>query len=164
MIVAVTDTHSFIWYLDADRRLSERARQTIDSATQAGDDIGVSVITLVETVYLVEKDRVPRQTLARMIAEIRSPQSVFVEIPLNIEIILALRISLALTCPTCPTASLPRRPCICRCRSSAATQKSRLRISTPSGNFLPRQRQSRPSSRRPPQSGLCFWLVPPQLP
>ncbi len=91
MIVAVTDTHSFIWYLDADRRLSERARQTIDSATQAGDDIGVSVITLVETVYLVEKDRVPRQTLARMIAEIRSPQSVFVEIPLNIEIILALQ-------------------------------------------------------------------------
>ncbi len=91
MIVAVADTHSFIWYLDADRRLSERAKQIIDDATQAGDDIGVSVITLVETVYLVEKGRVPRQTLARMIAEIRSPQSVFVELPLGIETIQALQ-------------------------------------------------------------------------
>jgi len=91
MIVAVADTHSFIWYLDADRRLSEAAKQAIDRATQAGDEIGISAITLVETVYLVEKGRVPRQTLARMIAEVQSPQSVFVELPLDVEVVQALQ-------------------------------------------------------------------------
>jgi PIN domain nuclease of toxin-antitoxin system len=91
MIVAVADTHSFIWYLDADRRLSEIAKQAIDRATQTGDDIGISAITLVETVYLVEKGRVPRQTLARMIAEVQSPQSVFVELPLDVEVVQALQ-------------------------------------------------------------------------
>ena len=91
MIVAVADTHSFIWYLDADRRLSEEARQAIDRAARTGDDIGVSAITLVEAVYLVEKGRVPRQTLERMIAEVQSPQSVFVELPLDVEIVQALQ-------------------------------------------------------------------------
>lgn len=50
MIVAVADTHSFIWYLDADRRLSQAAKRAIDRATQAGNEIGISAITLVETV------------------------------------------------------------------------------------------------------------------
>lgn len=91
MIVAVADTHSFIWYLDADRRLSQAAKRAIDRATQAGNEIGISAITLVETVYLVEKGRVPRQTFARMVAEVQSPLSVFVELPLDIEVAQALQ-------------------------------------------------------------------------
>jgi len=63
MIVAVADTHTAIWYLFADPRLSKTASAFIDDTITVGDHIGVSAISLAEMVYLVEKGRIPASAL-----------------------------------------------------------------------------------------------------
>jgi PIN domain nuclease of toxin-antitoxin system len=57
MIAGVADTHTVLWYLLKDARLSDRAHEFIDEAAAAGNDIAVSAISLAEIVYLIEKNR-----------------------------------------------------------------------------------------------------------
>jgi PIN domain nuclease of toxin-antitoxin system len=57
MIRAVADTHAIIWYLFEDGRLSRVAKEFMDDAAKNGEQIGISAISLVEIVYLVEKPR-----------------------------------------------------------------------------------------------------------
>ena len=52
MLRAVADTHAVIWYLYDDPRLSPSARALIEEAAAAGDQVGVSAITLAEMVCL----------------------------------------------------------------------------------------------------------------
>jgi PIN domain nuclease of toxin-antitoxin system len=59
MLTAVSDTHTVIWYLANDSRLSAVARVVFENAAQQGDQIAISSVTLVEMVYLVEKGRIP---------------------------------------------------------------------------------------------------------
>lgn len=58
MLHAVADTHTIIWYLFADSRLSATAHTLIEDAVTAGDQIAISSITLAEVVYLSEKGRI----------------------------------------------------------------------------------------------------------
>lgn len=53
------DTHSLVWYLDKDlnKKLSNRALSTIKKAEKDGI-IYISVIVLVEMLYLIEKNRI----------------------------------------------------------------------------------------------------------
>ncbi len=90
MIKAVADTHALIWYLFDDARLSAAAGALIDAAVESSDEIGVSAITPIETIYLVEKGRIPAEALRRMIADLESPESVFVEIPVDLKVTSAL--------------------------------------------------------------------------
>jgi PIN domain nuclease of toxin-antitoxin system len=55
VIRVVADTHTLVWALFNDPRLSQTARTTIDQIIASGDEVGVSAITIVELVYLVEK-------------------------------------------------------------------------------------------------------------
>jgi PIN domain nuclease of toxin-antitoxin system len=55
----VADTHTVVWYLLNDSRLSPAAREALDAASAAGDPVFVSAISVSELVYLVEKGRVP---------------------------------------------------------------------------------------------------------
>ena len=55
----VVDTHSAVWYLHQDERLSRRAELEIDNALAAGHPIHLPSISLVELVYLVDKGRIP---------------------------------------------------------------------------------------------------------
>ena len=55
MISAVADTHAVIWYLANDSRLGTNAKAKFAEAARKGDEIGISAITLVEIVYLVER-------------------------------------------------------------------------------------------------------------
>jgi PIN domain nuclease of toxin-antitoxin system len=66
MIVAVADTHTIIWYLYADPRLSQPTKQTIEQAVNTGHRIAVSAITPVEMVYLIEKGRIAAEALTRL--------------------------------------------------------------------------------------------------
>ncbi len=68
MLVAVADTHAVLWYLFADPRLSSRARQVIEAAAAAGDHVGLSSITLIEMVYLIEKGRIASESFSRLAA------------------------------------------------------------------------------------------------
>lgn len=51
MLAAVADTHAVLWFLFRDARLSVAAKQAIDDASRNGDRIGLSAITLIETIY-----------------------------------------------------------------------------------------------------------------
>jgi PIN domain nuclease of toxin-antitoxin system len=61
MPAVAVDTHSIIWYLSSDSRLSAKAADALDSATAAGELIHVPSICLVELTYLVEKGRLPAE-------------------------------------------------------------------------------------------------------
>ena len=55
MIVGVIDTHAALWYLLLNPRLSATARNFIDEAANAGNEILLSPISLAELVYLTKK-------------------------------------------------------------------------------------------------------------
>jgi PIN domain nuclease of toxin-antitoxin system len=63
---AVIDTHTTIWYLNADVRLSGRAKRFIDEAGRRGMPVLISSISRVEVVYLCEKGRITLDSLARL--------------------------------------------------------------------------------------------------
>jgi PIN domain nuclease of toxin-antitoxin system len=80
---AVADTHAAIWYLFGDPRLSAPARAVFEEAAENGDEIGVSAITLVEIVYLAEKERIPAGTLPRILAALAGGESVLAEMAVD---------------------------------------------------------------------------------
>ncbi|MBE9143450.1 type II toxin-antitoxin system VapC family toxin [Planktothrix mougeotii] len=91
MLKAIADTHTIIWYIFADSRLSQTARSTIDNLAANGDWVGFSMITIVEIIYLIEKQRIPNETLNKLLTEINKDTSVLNPIVLdqNIALILA---------------------------------------------------------------------------
>jgi PIN domain nuclease of toxin-antitoxin system len=56
MIAGVADTHAALWYLFGDPRLSVPAKAAFDTAASSRRKILLSVISLVEVVYFVEKN------------------------------------------------------------------------------------------------------------
>ncbi len=76
MSAVVADTHTIVWYLANDPRLSPAAILALDQATASGEPIYVSSICLVELTYLAEKGRLPvaaRQSLADALDNPLSP-------------------------------------------------------------------------------------------
>jgi len=59
MIAGVADTHTALWHLFGDSKLSNTAASFISEAATARQKIAISSITLAELVYLVEKNRLP---------------------------------------------------------------------------------------------------------
>lgn len=59
IIAAVADTHTALWHLFDDARLSASAGAVISEAATARRKIAISTISLAEVVYLVEKNRLP---------------------------------------------------------------------------------------------------------
>ena len=83
MLDAVADTHTVIWYIFNDTRLSSIARQAIQNTADNGNQVGVSSITLAEIVYLVERGRIAVETLTRLVNALEDSQSVLSEIPFD---------------------------------------------------------------------------------
>lgn len=54
----VTDTHSLIWHLTDDPKLSPQARQAFQNADVGRDHIIIPCILLFELLYLVEKQKI----------------------------------------------------------------------------------------------------------
>ncbi len=71
----VLDTHTILWYLENSRELSSVARTEIEDAIRDARDVFVSAISLVETVYLVERKRIPSAALQRLRAALADPNS-----------------------------------------------------------------------------------------
>jgi PIN domain nuclease of toxin-antitoxin system len=85
MIVAVADTHTLVWALFDDARLSAAARAAL---TVSGDKrIGASAISLAEIVYLEEKERLPLGTFARVAAVIGDPAGTLEELAVDAAVI-----------------------------------------------------------------------------
>ena len=102
MIVGIADTHSVIWYLSRDKRLSYRAEHFIEQAASQGNQIGIASITLVEIVYLIERNRIPVESFSKLAEELASHESVFIEVPLSLKIVRRLSEVEALQIPDMP--------------------------------------------------------------
>jgi PIN domain nuclease of toxin-antitoxin system len=87
----VVDTHSAVWYLHQDERLSRRAELEIDNALAGGHPIHVPSISLVELVYLVDKGRIPATVAERVDQVLRDPASGFRLAPLDLRVAEATR-------------------------------------------------------------------------
>jgi PIN domain nuclease of toxin-antitoxin system len=72
---AVLDTHTVLWYLENSKELSAVARTTIEDAVRDARDVHVSAISLVETVYLVERRRLSVSALERLRSALTDPNS-----------------------------------------------------------------------------------------
>jgi PIN domain nuclease of toxin-antitoxin system len=90
MLAAIADTHAAIWYLYADPRLSRNADAFMQMAEVRGDQIGLSSITFVEMVYLIEKGRIAAEGLSRLARIIAEPDGAFTEIPVDLKVARAL--------------------------------------------------------------------------
>lgn len=86
MIAAAVDTHTLIWYLSGDRRLSDTAKQFLSEIAEEGNQAVVSTITLVEIAYLAEKGRLTVEWPATVFGLFNKTDTLFVEAPVNLEI------------------------------------------------------------------------------
>jgi PIN domain nuclease of toxin-antitoxin system len=90
MLNGIADTHTVIWYIFGDKRLSPAARDFIEKSAADSDQVGISSITLVEVVYLAEKGRISGETFDRLMDTIDKPDSVLVEVALDRDIVLSV--------------------------------------------------------------------------
>jgi len=84
MTAVVADTHTIIWYLQASKQLSAQAVLALEQATQSGNFIYLSAISLVEIIYLVEKSRIPQADLEQFTNALSDPQTSLSLVPLNL--------------------------------------------------------------------------------
>ena len=91
MIAGVADTHTALWYLFNDDRLSFAAGDFIDKAAAKGSQIVVSSISMAEIVYLLEKNRLPANAYVDLKASLDDPDHVFKEAPFTVEIVDAMK-------------------------------------------------------------------------
>lgn len=75
-IAAVADTHTAIWHLFGDPRLSATAAAFIEEAAAARHKIAISTISLAELVYLVEKGRLPEAAYTELAQALADPEHV----------------------------------------------------------------------------------------
>lgn len=91
MVAAVADTHAALWHLFDDERLSGAARTFLDEAAAARHKILVSPISLVEVVYLVEKNRLPAEAYEDLKKALNHPDHLLQEAPFTSEVVEAIR-------------------------------------------------------------------------
>lgn len=82
-IQAVADTHTILWYLYSDSRLSTVAKDMIDSVAEDGEQIAISSITMAEVIYLVEKGRIDSLAFEQIIELLEQANATLVEIPFD---------------------------------------------------------------------------------
>lgn len=79
-----------LWFLTADPRLSDTAREVINQAAQQQEQIALSSISLIEIAYLEEKGRIPHHSLATLLNLLDEPNPWIAEIPVDRTILAAL--------------------------------------------------------------------------
>ncbi len=107
---AVLDTHTVLWYLGNSPELSAIARATIEEAIREARDVHISAISIVETVYLVERRRLPLTALERLRGALRDPNSGLFIAPLNTGVADAIQILPEILFRTCRTELLLQQP------------------------------------------------------
>jgi PIN domain nuclease of toxin-antitoxin system len=91
MIAAVADTHTALWHLFNDSRLSATAGAFIQEAAAGRRKIAISSISLAEVVYLVEKGRLPAAAYDDLVHALSDPEHVFTEAVFTSGIVQSMR-------------------------------------------------------------------------
>jgi PIN domain nuclease of toxin-antitoxin system len=87
----IADTHALIWYLLDSPRLSDSASAQFEACRTGGVRIGVASISIVEIIYLVDKGRIPAQTIPLLQEGLEQQPSVLEIIPLTQSIAMTVR-------------------------------------------------------------------------
>ncbi len=87
---AVLDTHTVLWYLENSKELSPVAHATIEDAVRDAHDVYVSAISLIETVYLVERRKLPPTALERLRNALVDPSAGLSIAPVDASVAIAL--------------------------------------------------------------------------
>jgi PIN domain nuclease of toxin-antitoxin system len=87
----VADTHTILWHLDNDSRLSATARSILSEADEGRGWVYVSAISLVEMVYLAERGRVAPTLVERAFDMMLPPDGSFSPVDVDIAIVRALQ-------------------------------------------------------------------------
>lgn len=90
MAGVIADTHAVIWYLLDSPRLSAQALAQFEACRTDGVRVGVASISIVEIVYLVDKGRIPVETIP-LLEESLDQQPLLEIVPLTQSIALAVR-------------------------------------------------------------------------
>lgn len=85
-MAVVLDTHAAIWYIFIRKRLSQDALRFIRRAVDSGKPAYVSAISIVETIYLIERGRVPLEAVQRLEASLKDPASGLLVAPVDEEV------------------------------------------------------------------------------
>jgi len=91
MGAVIADTHAILWYVLEPGRLSQEANRAFDQAATAGDPIYVSAISLVETVYLAEKGKLPATVIERLTTVLDGADAEIHVVPITSEVAFAIR-------------------------------------------------------------------------
>jgi PIN domain nuclease of toxin-antitoxin system len=91
MIAGVADTHVGLWYLFGDARLSLAVKAAFETAANDRHKILISVISLAEIVYLIEKGRFSASVYDEVQKALQNPNHVLQEAPVTREIIHAMQ-------------------------------------------------------------------------
>jgi PIN domain nuclease of toxin-antitoxin system len=91
MIAGVADTHTALWQLFNDPRLSADARRFIDEAATSRRKIVISSISMAELLYLVEEGRLPQAAYDELAESLADPEHVFAEAVFTIAIVQSMR-------------------------------------------------------------------------
>jgi PIN domain nuclease of toxin-antitoxin system len=78
------DTHVLIWYLAEPEKLSFTSSNTIDDTVKNGETLFVSAITIIEIIYLVEKNKIPEKGLEALIQNVTAPDAEIQVLPLDL--------------------------------------------------------------------------------
>lgn len=90
MSSVIADTHTIIWYLSNNEKLSATAGTALSDSIAQGDNIFVSAISLIEITYLIEKGRLANEAITSLKAAIQDPVIGIELIPIDIEIATAI--------------------------------------------------------------------------
>ena len=89
MSLIVCDTHSLLWFLNDDARLSQKASAAMDEAEATGT-IYVPTIVIIEMRYLTEKNRISLAAYQTALQTLRNPVTALEIVSLDLEIADAL--------------------------------------------------------------------------
>ena len=81
----VADTHSLLWFLAEDSRLSEKAKEVFEKAEKDEAIIIIPTIVLVESLYIIEKKRA-KSKFTDILEKIKIAKN-FASIPLDLKIV-----------------------------------------------------------------------------
>ena len=82
----VVDTQGILWHLAEDRHLSRRARRILDSAEEGRTQILVPSIVLVEAIFLMQRQRIPKSRVLQLFELSEDADANFYVVPLNMAV------------------------------------------------------------------------------
>ncbi|MCX6028320.1 MAG: PIN domain-containing protein [Chloroflexi bacterium] len=80
----VSDTQCILWHLTGDHRLPKAARTAFNAAEEGRAQILVPSITLVEAIFLVQRQRVSASVLAQLLVLSDTPDANIYVVPLDV--------------------------------------------------------------------------------